>query len=85
MLLSEETNRYTMSLHVPAEQSDRVEARRGSDQLAHVRLKGLSESNVGTIPHRVVRRGRNDEGHGTSLMKRRFSFTEFALIRQLAI
>jgi len=26
ILLSEETNRYTMSLHVPAEQSDRVEA-----------------------------------------------------------
>jgi hypothetical protein len=44
-----------MSLHVPAEQSDRVEAWRGSDQLAHVRLKGLSESNVGTILHRVVR------------------------------
>jgi hypothetical protein len=60
-----------MSLHVPAKQSHRVEARRGSDQLAHVRLKGLSESNVGTVQHRVVRRGRNDEGHGTSLMKRR--------------
>jgi hypothetical protein len=55
MLLSEETNRYTMSLHVPAEQSDRVEAWRGSDQLALVRLKGLSESNVGTILHCVVR------------------------------
>jgi hypothetical protein len=35
-----------MFLHVPAEQSDRVEAWRGSDQLAHVRLKGLSECNL---------------------------------------
>jgi hypothetical protein len=75
-----------MSLHVPAEQSDRVEAWRGSDQLAHVRLKGLT--NQMSAPFFTVSfgcRGRNDEGHGTSLMKRRFSFTEFALIRQLAI